>query len=51
LKDTPKCTYGGPTVDFFNNPDVRKKLHIPDNIPEWTFCSDQISVATGGYNP
>jgi cathepsin A (carboxypeptidase C) len=27
-----------------NNKDVRKAIHIPDNLPKWDICSDQIST-------
>jgi cathepsin A (carboxypeptidase C) len=32
---------------YMNNPEVRKALHIPENVGEWDICSDDITVKYG----
>jgi hypothetical protein len=40
LGDLPPCTFGIPLINWANNATVRKQLHIPDYVQEWTMCAD-----------
>mmetsp|Transcript_9442 Transcript_9442/g.7211 ORF Transcript_9442/g.7211 Transcript_9442/m.7211 type:complete len:408 (-) Transcript_9442:33-1256(-) len=42
LMDLPPCTFGGPIIDYLNSAAVREALHIPDDVQEWTLCTDDI---------
>lgn len=35
VKFDPPCTYGGYLEGYFNNPEVRGKLHIDPVAPDW----------------
>jgi cathepsin A (carboxypeptidase C) len=37
------CLNDTDVVSYMNNKDVRKALHIPDNLPKWDICSDDIT--------
>jgi hypothetical protein len=41
LKLVPHCAYGGPIVEYLDNPLVRQQLHIKDESPKWDFCTDE----------
>jgi cathepsin A (carboxypeptidase C) len=34
------CNYGTPIVDYLRRPEIRKALHIPDDVQTWDFCVD-----------
>lgn len=40
LRELPPCAWGGPIVDYFNNPLVLSQLNIDPKSPKWDFCSD-----------
>ena len=39
----PVCTYGRPLTEYLNRGDVRKALHIPDDIQAWENCNLDIA--------
>ena len=41
----PPCTFGIPLMDWANNATVRKQLHIPDYVQDWTMCFDEIDYS------
>ena len=38
----PPCINADGPTTYLNTKAVRKALHIPDNLPQWTICSDHI---------
>jgi cathepsin A (carboxypeptidase C) len=43
VKLDPPCTNSTAISDYLNSPAVRAAIHIPDNLPEWSVCSDDVS--------
>jgi len=41
------CLNDTDVVSYMNSPEVRKALNIPDNLPRWDICSDQITENYG----
>jgi hypothetical protein len=46
LKEIPPCVYGGPILDYFNNPLVRKQLNIKNESAKWDLCSDTLNYTS-----
>jgi hypothetical protein len=44
LKITPPCTYATPIIEYFNDPEVKQKLHINDLALDWDLCNTMINV-------
>ncbi|VDP14290.1 unnamed protein product [Onchocerca flexuosa] len=42
--DAP-CMNDSAMIQYMNNPDVRRALHIPQDLPEWDVCSDKITMS------
>lgn len=42
-RSTPPCLNGTAQTNWLNRGDVRKALHIPDILPAWSMCSDEVS--------
>ena len=42
LKEVPPCVFGGPILDYFNNPLVKQQLNIKPESPKWDLCQDDI---------
>ncbi|XP_070574652.1 lysosomal protective protein-like [Ptychodera flava] len=42
LKSVPPCLNASAATSYLNIPDVRKALHIPENLPSWEMCSDEV---------
>jgi len=44
LQELPPCTFGQPIIEYFNDPTVRKLLHIPinPNARAWDLCTNGI---------
>uniref|UniRef100_A0A646QCJ4 Carboxypeptidase n=1 Tax=Hemiscolopendra marginata TaxID=943146 RepID=A0A646QCJ4_9MYRI len=40
----PPCISGADTTAYLNRPDVRTALHIPDNVQNWTVCSEDVAT-------
>ncbi|KAE9549174.1 hypothetical protein FO519_007622 [Halicephalobus sp. NKZ332] len=38
----PLCAQVNNTAIYLNRADVRKALHVPDNLPPWVSCSDPV---------
>ncbi|KAE9549175.1 hypothetical protein FO519_007623 [Halicephalobus sp. NKZ332] len=45
--DLPLCAQENNTEVYLNRADVRKALHIPDNLPHWTDCSNKFVNGLG----
>jgi len=43
LKVIPPCSFGQPVIDYYNKPEVRQKLHIPDHVQAFDFCTRNIT--------
>lgn len=41
--DAP-CMNDSAMIRYMNNAEVRRALHIPENLPKWDVCSDEIST-------
>jgi cathepsin A (carboxypeptidase C) len=41
------CMNDTDLLTYMNSPEVRKALHIPDNLPPWDICSDKITTTYG----
>uniref|UniRef100_A0AC34QVK6 Serine carboxypeptidase n=2 Tax=Panagrolaimus sp. JU765 TaxID=591449 RepID=A0AC34QVK6_9BILA len=41
------CLNDSDVSTYMNDPEVRKALHIPDNLPRWDICSDHITENYG----
>ena len=39
----PPCINADGATTYLNTVAVRKALHIPDDLPKWTICSDQVT--------
>ncbi|KAM9817170.1 lysosomal protective protein [Neosynchiropus ocellatus] len=48
LYEMPPCLNGTAQSNWLNRGDVRKALHIPDILPRWEECSDQVGAS---YKP
>jgi hypothetical protein len=44
LKITPPCVFDSPVLNYFNNDEVRSKLHIPSIAPEWDLCNTVVRI-------
>ncbi|XP_056134183.1 cathepsin A-like [Lampris incognitus] len=42
LGEVPPCINGTAQTNWLNRGDVRKALHIPDVLPPWDMCSDDV---------
>ncbi|XP_029468786.1 lysosomal protective protein-like [Rhinatrema bivittatum] len=42
LKGGMPCINATASRIFLNNPEVRKALHIPAEVPEWELCNDEV---------
>uniref|UniRef100_A0A8C3B2C0 Carboxypeptidase n=1 Tax=Cyclopterus lumpus TaxID=8103 RepID=A0A8C3B2C0_CYCLU len=42
LHDVPPCINSTAQINWLNRGDVRKALHIPDTLPAWDICSDDV---------
>ncbi|XP_026175825.1 lysosomal protective protein [Mastacembelus armatus] len=40
--ETPPCLNSTAQINWLNRGDVRKALHIPDTLPSWDICSDDV---------
>jgi len=51
LRDTPPCIDTSYVEKWINQKEVRKNLHIPDNLPDWQACSLDVEMGyTTLYN-
>lgn len=41
----PPCTNSQAMTTYLNSAAVKKALHIPDSLPEWAVCSDEVGHA------
>lgn len=41
IKETPPCVSGKWLLQFFNDANVRKALHVPDGHNAWDLCNDK----------
>ena len=39
----PPCINADGATTYLNTVAVRKALHIPNDLPKWTICSDQVA--------
>ncbi|XP_036399622.1 cathepsin A-like isoform X1 [Megalops cyprinoides] len=42
LQEVPPCINSTAQMTWLNRGDVRKALHIPDTLPPWDICSDDV---------
>ncbi|KAJ8247371.1 hypothetical protein GJAV_G00245630 [Gymnothorax javanicus] len=42
LRGVPPCLNSTAQINWLNRGDVRKALHIPDTLPPWDICSDEV---------
>ncbi|XP_037605213.1 cathepsin A-like [Sebastes umbrosus] len=42
LAEVPPCINSTAQMNWLNRGDVRKALHIPDTLPPWDICSDDV---------
>ncbi|KAL6113160.1 uncharacterized protein ACO6RY_11503 [Pungitius sinensis] len=42
LREVPPCINSTAQLNWLNRGDVRKALHIPDTLPPWDICSDDV---------
>ncbi|XP_062328123.1 cathepsin A-like [Osmerus eperlanus] len=42
LGEVPPCINSTAQMNWLNRGDVRKALHIPDTLPPWDICSDEV---------
>ncbi|KAK5873909.1 hypothetical protein PBY51_018909 [Eleginops maclovinus] len=42
LGEVPPCINSTAQLNWLNRGDVRKALHIPDTLPPWDLCSDEV---------
>ncbi|KAK2920245.1 cathepsin A-like [Channa argus] len=42
LREVPPCINSTAQINWLNRGDVRKALHIPDILPPWDICSDDV---------
>lgn len=42
LAEVPPCINSTAQMNWLNRGDVRKALHIPDTLPPWDLCSDEV---------
>ncbi|XP_068171755.1 cathepsin A-like isoform X2 [Antennarius striatus] len=43
LEEVPACLNSTAQISWLKRGDVRKALHIPDILPAWDLCSDEVS--------
>lgn len=43
VKLIPPCVYAKPLLAYMQNATVRKSLNIPDTVPQWDLCNDDIN--------
>lgn len=43
LKGNPPCTNGTDLLDYMNSPDVRTAVHIPEELPKFELCNDEVN--------
>jgi len=41
----PECTDSSAIREWINSAEVRKSLHIPDQAPRWSLCSERVSIS------
>lgn len=41
------CLNDSDVTTYMNRPEVRQALHIPDNLPSWSICSDDVGQVYG----
>lgn len=44
LGEVPPCINSTAQTNWLNRGDVRKALHIPDTLPSWDICSDDVGA-------
>ncbi|XP_056614995.1 cathepsin A-like [Triplophysa dalaica] len=44
IKGVPPCINSTAQINWLNRADVRKALHIPDVLPSWDICSDEVGA-------
>uniref|UniRef100_A0A7N6AVS3 Carboxypeptidase n=1 Tax=Anabas testudineus TaxID=64144 RepID=A0A7N6AVS3_ANATE len=42
LGEVPPCINSTAQINWLNRGDVRKAIHIPDTLPPWDICSDEV---------
>ncbi|XP_038558293.1 cathepsin A-like [Micropterus salmoides] len=44
LGEVPPCINSTAQMNWLNRGDVRKALHVPDTLPPWDICSDEVGA-------